>query len=146
MSDDLGLLRAYESTCWRVSLPDGAVVLGLDTPAPPLLRGTGIITGWNPESVIRSRSANEAANLALRQSLLSAGATLFPALAGEGVWEEPGFAVAGLGRGTLVQFGERWGQNAVVWFDAAGQASLAVTRSGFCGRRVGDAIIPFTSA
>ena len=146
MTDDFRLLCAYEQTRWRVLLPNGLVVLGLDAPAPLLLRGAGIITGWNPASEIRSLAANEEANRALRQSLEEAGATLFPTVAGEGAWEEPGFAAVDLGREVLVRFGARWEQNAVVWFDETGRASLVVTRSGFCGRRIGDAVTPFTSA
>ena len=137
---DQQLLAAYRATRWRVDFPQGPEVLQLDALAPAALRPGGFVTGYNPASVQQDPSQNEAANVSLYQALVAAGAVVSPAVSGEGEWQEPGFAATGLKREALVNLGQQWGQNAIVWVDATGRPTLVATRSGFCGRKVGDAI------
>ena len=137
---DADLLRAYRETTWTVTLPSGAVRVRIGEPAPVALAGTGIITAYNPRSEPRSGSKNIAANLALRRELEARGARLYPSTAGEGKWEEPGFAAVGLTRDGLAEIGARFEQNAIVWIDPAGVPVLVATRSGFCGYGTGESI------
>ncbi len=144
--NDLDLLAAYRATSWTVELPGGQARLRLDESAPLHPRPLGIITAYNPASVPRSDKDNRAANEELRRELERAGAAVYPALAhgtGEEAqeWTEPGFAAVGAELPLLVTLGERFGQNAIVWVDEAGEPALVVTRAGFCGARVGE-ILP----
>ena len=137
---DADLLRAYRETSWTVALPPGAVRVRIGEPAPDALVGAGIVTAYNPRSEPRFGSENFAANLALRRELERRGARLYPSAAGEGKWEEPGFAAVGLTRDGLVKIGARFEQNAIVWIDAAGVPVLVAARSGFCGYGTGESI------
>jgi hypothetical protein len=147
--NDLDLLAAYRATTWTLELPGGLAQLRLDTAASLHPRPLGIITAYNPASAPCPREANRAAHEELRRELERAGALLYCAVAhgtGEEAerWTEPGFAVAGVELPLLVALGERFGQNAIVWVDEAGEPALVVTRAGFCGAEVGE-ILP-TSA
>lgn len=155
---DTELAAAYRATEWTLTLPDARQLrLRLPPAAPPpdpALRGVAIITAYNPASDPQtSAAANRAADVRLR-ARLSAPLTraphrlrVFPALAsGNGAdaarWDEPGYAVAGIDRCDAVALGAEFGQNAIVWIDAAGAASLVVTRDGFCGRQSGETLHP----
>lgn len=143
-SDDLDLLAAYRATTWTLELPDGPFRLRLTEPVA-VLRPLGIITAYNPASVLCTEAENRAANLELQRELEAAGVVIYDVVAAstgeEGErWTEPGFAVAGLPREVLVSLGERYGQNAIVWVDEEGRATLVVTRPGFCGRGVGEVL------
>ncbi len=144
-ASDLDLLAAYRATTWTLALPQGLCYLRLTDHVPIHPRPLGIITAYNPASELRTPEENRAANRALLRELEEAGADAYPAVA-EGTgeeaerWREPGFAVAGLPKEALVALGERHGQNAIVWVDREGRATLVVTRSGFCGRGVGEVL------
>lgn len=143
---DLDLLAAYRATIWTVELPGGLAQLRLDESAPLHPRPLGIITAYNPASAPCLGEENRAANEELRRELERAGALLYCAVAhgtGEEAekWTESGFAAVGVELPLLVALGERFGQNAIVWVDDAGQPALVVTRAGFCGASVGE-ILP----
>lgn len=157
---DAELLRAYGETLWTITLPDARELLLRLPPAPPpdpVLFGAAIVTAYNPASRPHSAAANQAADLALRARIADLHARapervrIHPALAhGTGDdaarWDEPGYAISGIRRSTAVALGEEFGQNAIVWIDAAGRATLVVTRSGFCGRAPGEALHPSPAA
>ena len=157
---DAELLRAYGDTTWTVTLPDARELLLRLPPAPPpdpALFGAAIITAYNPASRAHSAADNRAADLALRERLADLPAQhpeqvhIHPALAhGTGAhaeqWDEPGYAIRGIPRSTAVALGADFGQNAIVWIDAAGCATLVVTRSGFCGRAQGEVLHPSPAA
>jgi hypothetical protein len=143
---DAALLAAYLATTWTVRLPAGPVPVRVGAPAPdPALRPSGIVTACNPASRRRDTARNRHANVLLLRRLDAMGLAWLPALAhGTGaeahLWDEPGFALPGAPREAVVALGRRFGQNAVVWMDAAGRVSLAATRDGFCGCRVGQEV------
>jgi hypothetical protein len=157
---DAELLRAYGETEWTITLPDARELRLRLPPAPPpdpALFGAAIITAHNPASRLHAAADNQAADLALRAHLAALHAQdpeqvhIHPALAhgtGEHAaeWDEPGYAVVGIPRCTAVALGEEFEQNAIVWIDAAGRATLVVTRSGFCGCPTGEALHPSPAA
>ena len=142
--DDTALLDAYRATTWIIAAPAGEVQFRL-APSPLAVHSLGIVTAYNPASVLQPDHINTAANRRLREELDDAGAEVFSAVAmGTGPnpdqWVEPGFAVSGLRREMLIALGARYGQNAILWIDERGCPSLIVTRPGFAGHAVGDAI------
>jgi hypothetical protein len=139
---DESLLDAYRRAAWTVELPSGSTEVRLDGSRPePQLRPGGIVTAYNPASVPRTPEQNREADQELLRHVRSLGVPFRRAIArgGDG-WEEPGFLLSGEVRPLLVELGLVFGQNAVVWIDAAGEVSLVCTRAGFAGRRPGQKI------
>lgn len=143
---DADLLDAYRRATWTVEMPSGTLDVRLGGPAPdPQLRPGGIITAFNPASILRSAAENRDADQELLRHVRSLGVpfrrvTARGTDAGDQAFEEPGFYLLGDVRPMLVELGLVFGQNAVVWVDAAGAASLVCTRAGFAGRRPGQKI------
>ncbi len=138
------LVRAYRSAVWTVELPAGALRVRLDGSAPdPQLRPSGIVTAYNPASIPVTAEQNRDADQELLRHVRSLGVPFRRALArGDDGWEEPGFLLLGDVRPLLVELGLVFGQNAVVWVDETGAASLVCTRAGFAGRLPGQKIDP----
>lgn len=140
---DPDLLEAYGRTVWTVEGPAGALEVRLDgTPADPSLRPAGIVTAYNPASIARDADENRAADQELLKHVRALGVPFrrSQALSPDGEWDEPGFLLMGDVRPLLVEMGLVFGQNAVVWIDPTGQASLVCTRAGFAGRLPGQKI------
>lgn len=143
---DAELLEAYRRTAWTAESPAGNVEVTLDGPSPdPALRPAGIVTAYNPASILRAAEENRAADQELMRHVRSLGVAFRRTVArGAGPddepWEEPGFILLGDVRPLVVELGLVFGQNAVVWIDSAGAASLVCTRAGFAGRRPGQKI------
>jgi hypothetical protein len=137
------LLEEYRRTEWSVETPAGTLSVRLDGPAPDeSLRPSGIITAYNPASMPRPDEENRAADQELMRHVRSLGVA-FRRTEGRGsdpAWTEPGFLLLGDVRPLLVELGLVFGQNAVVWVDSAGAASLVCTRAGFAGRLPGQKI------
>jgi hypothetical protein len=136
------LVQAYRSAVWTVELPAGSVEVRLDdVPADPQLRPSGIVTAYNPASIASTAEQNRDADQELLRHVRSLGVPFrrTTARGGDG-WEEPGFLLLGEVRPLLVELGLVFGQNAVVWIDEGGAASLVCTRSGFAGRLPGQKI------
>jgi hypothetical protein len=130
-----------------VETPDGPLAVRHGEPAPAPLRPAGIVTAFNPASRLLPRDANLRADAALAARLLALGLAAHRTLAhGTGddapAWDEPGWCVTGDVRAELVRLGEEFGQNAVVWIDAAGTVTSVCTRDGFCGARLGEVLRP----
>jgi hypothetical protein len=128
-----------------VETPDGPLTVRPGDPAPAPLRPAGIVTAFNPASRPLPSDANHRADAALRAHLaapgLSAHRTVARDPAGEShAWDEPGWCVTGDVRGLVVRLGADFGQNAVVWIDAAGKVTIVCTRDGFCGATVGEVL------
>lgn len=144
---DTELLDAYRGTTWTVEMAAGALDVRLDTTADPQLRPSGIVTAYNPASIARTPEDNRAADQELLRHVRSLGVQ-FRRVVGVGggsgsgadAWEEPGFLLLGDVRPLLVELGLVFGQNAVVWIDLTGAASLVNTRAGFAGMRPGQKI------
>jgi hypothetical protein len=140
---DAELLEEYRRTEWAVETPAGTLTVRLSGPAPDQsLRPSGIITAYNPASMPRSDEENRAADQELMRHVRSLGVA-FRRTEGRGSdpsWTEPGFLLLGDVRPLLVELGLVFGQNAVVWVDSAGAASLVCTRAGFAGRLPGQKI------
>ncbi|HEX6912210.1 MAG TPA: DUF3293 domain-containing protein [Longimicrobium sp.] len=140
------LLEAYRHTVWTVEMPAGTLDVRLDGPAAdPQLRPAGIVTAYNPASIARTPDENRAADQELMRHVRSLGVQFRRTVAqgtgpGAGQWEEPGFLLLGDVRPLVVELGLVFGQNAVVWIDSTGAASLVCTRAGFAGRLPGQKI------
>lgn len=140
------LLEAYRHTVWTVEMPAGTLDVRLDGPAAdPQLRPAGIVTAYNPASIARTPDENRAADQELMRHVRSLGVQFRRTVAqgtgpGSGQWEEPGFLLLGDVRPLVVELGLVFGQNAVVWIDSTGAASLVCTRAGFAGRLPGQKI------
>jgi len=130
---------------WTVETPSGALAVRPGCPAPAPLRSSGIVTACNPASRRLSREANHRADDALRARIDRLGHPASRSLAhgtGEdaGAWDEPGWSLAGDVRDQVVRLGAEFGQNAVLWIDAAGEVTIVCTRDGFCGAKVGEVL------
>jgi Protein of unknown function (DUF3293) len=143
---DAELLEAYRQTVWTVEMPAGTLSVRLDgAPADPQLRPSGIVTAYNPASIPRTAEENRHADQELMRHVRSLGVP-FRRTVGKGTgpgaegWEEPGFLLLGDVRPLLVELGLVFGQNAVVWVDGAGAASLVCTRARFADRLPGQKI------
>lgn len=140
---DEELLEEYRRTDWSVETPAGTLHVRLDGEVPDeSLRPSGIITAYNPASMPRADEENRAADLELMRHVRSLGVAFrrTEAHGSDPAWTEPGFLLLGDVRPLLVELGLVFGQNAVVWVDGAGGASLVCTRAGFAGRRPGQKI------
>lgn len=142
---DPELLSAYRATVWSVDAPDGRVTVRPGTAAPATLRPSAIVTAYNPASQPHHPEQNERADQALRARIRALGLHPWRTLAhGTGedaaAWDEPGWCLPGETRDAAVEIGRDFGQNAIVWIDAAGQVAMICTRDGFCGARVGEVV------
>jgi len=145
---DAGLLALYRSTTWSVDAPGGRLAAGPGAPAPHALRPSAIVTAFNPASQPHSRDENQRADERLRGRIAALGLVHWRTLAhgtgGDPVeaaqWDEPGWCLPGETRDAAVALGSDFGQNAIVWIDAAGVATTVCTREGFCGARVGEVV------
>jgi hypothetical protein len=142
---DTELLDAYRDSVWTVEMTAGTLDVRLDAPADPQLWPSGIVTAYNPASIARTPAENHAADQELLRHVRSLGVQFRRTLArgggpGADAWEEPGFLLLGDVRPLLVELGLVFGQNAVIWIDATGAASLVCTRAGFAGMRPGQKI------
>lgn len=141
---DAELVEAYAATAWSIEGPAGTLRVRLDGSVPDAsLRPGGIVTAFNPASIARDADENRAADQELLKHVRSLGVPFRRSHArggGDGSWDEPGFLLTGDVRPLLVELGLVFGQNAVVWIDAAGQVSLVCTRAGFAGRLPGQKI------
>jgi hypothetical protein len=136
------LLQAYRDARWTVELASGDLEVGLGgAGADPQLRPAGIVTAYNPASIRATPEQNRAADLELLRHVRALGVPFRRTVArGDDGWEEPGFVLLGTVRPLLVELGLVFGQNAVVWIDERGAASLVCTRAGFAGRLPGQTI------
>ena len=143
---DAELLEAYRHTVWTVEMPAGTLDVRLEGPAAdPQLRPAGVVTAYNPASIARTPEENRAADQELMRHVRSLGVQFRRTVAqgtgpGTEQWEEPGFLLLGDVRPLVVELGLVFGQNAVVWIDSTGAASLVCTRAGFAGRLPGQKI------
>ncbi|HSR65129.1 MAG TPA: DUF3293 domain-containing protein [Xanthomonadaceae bacterium] len=72
----------------------------------------GLVTAWNPHSVIRPERANRVADDALQAELAAGGTDFRPgfAAAHNRSWREPGWLVAGMPMAALDALAQRYGQ------------------------------------
>lgn len=121
-------------------------------PAPAPLRPSGIVTAFNPASRPLAADANLQADAALRARIAALGLPALPTLAHDagdiadtaGAWDEPGCCLTGDIRDDVVRLGADFGQNAIVWIDAAGEVTIVCTRDGFFGARIGEVLSGFS--
>ena len=143
--DDRGLLASYHAAAWTVETPDGPLAVRPGRSAPAPLRPSAIVTAFNPESHPAGAAANHRADAALLGRIAALGLRAHRTLAhGAGddaeAWDEPGWCIPGGVRAEAVRLGADFGQNAIVWIDAAGEVTIVCTREGFCGARVGEVL------
>lgn len=85
------------------------------------------ITAWNPGSRLLSSEENRRRNQALLQWIVESALPYFPGLGmgADGDWPaEESYWVAGLSRKMALEWGQFWGQNAVVWGKLRQKAGL----------------------
>lgn len=142
---DPELLSIYRQTVWSVDAPDGRLTVRPGTLAPAALRPSSIVTAYNPASQPHSTGQNQSADQALLASIRALGLHPWRTLAhGTGsdasAWDEPGWCLPGDTFDAAVDLGRGFGQNAIMWIDAAGAVAMVCTRDGFCGARVGEVV------
>lgn len=124
---DQNLLRAYISTVYELPIEAGVLRVSLDgeivkdlAALPPLLQSQfGIITAYNPRSMLLPRKVNEQRHQVLRD-LLVLGCYRVESCVGlddepEGTWREPAWLVHGIDRDEAIHFGRTFRQNSVVY-------------------------------
>jgi hypothetical protein len=157
--DTMTLLAAYLGAHYRVWLDDGAwVVLEIGQPAPAELaqslpaRWFTMVTAWNPQSVMRTQDANDAADAALRAELDRLGLPRLRALAGSGEgsgqvfpgqvsrghvrsepggledWSEPGWLVGGLDAAAADALAGRYDQTGILHWRQGEAVRLRIHR------------------
>jgi hypothetical protein len=90
--------------------------IGLPAPGPELVHtgaGTfGLLSAWNPQSVLRPEPENRHADQALHDALLASGKAFVPAFssAPDRSWREPSWLVMDLALADLDALGGRFGQ------------------------------------
>lgn len=130
---------AYLATDYRVSTPTGPITLRIGEACPTMaaaLRDGGwatavFVTAWNPGGEAAEARANAAAQAQLRDELRAAGWSFWE---GEGAareperhgeWPaEPSVLVLGMLRVAGRALAQAYGQDAVVFVDAAGMVEL----------------------
>ena len=144
-SDAVDWVEVYQSSryafpageAWRVFALDGEA-----EPYPDLERSVTLITAWNPDSSEQTPAWNAEANARLSAELAEAGeefeASWGASLPGvEPAWREEGFAVYGWNREQAREWGQRFGQRALVYLDPE-SADLVFCAEGWavvCGLR-----------
>jgi uncharacterized protein DUF3293 len=135
MSRRQDLEAAYRATTYRVAAPGGAIDLRVaagSAALDSLLARHGAscwayLTAVNPASQPLSAVDNERRQGALHAALAGDG---YHSLAGEAIadagdWpSEPGFLVLGMAREPAIRLAARFGQNALLWGEHGGAATL----------------------
>jgi len=138
---DADLLAAYRHTTYEADLPLGRVRLRVGDRHPDLEAWLaqhgwttwGFVTGWNPGSIEATAEDNRQRHLALTRAV---AALRLPSWPGRGVpdagdWTpEESLFIAGITRQDAVALGVRFGQRAIVWGDADGDATLVACVAG----------------
>jgi hypothetical protein len=135
---DQNLLRSYLGTVYELPTPSGPIRVSLDgdivadaAVLPEILqRPFGIVTGYNPRSMLLPRKINEQRHQVMRD-LLVLGVYRVEACVGyeedpEGTWREPSWLVHDIDREEAVAFGRVFRQNTIVMCRAA-RPELIVT-------------------
>jgi hypothetical protein len=134
---DPALATAYRGTDYVVELPGGEVVLQIGEAVPERLTREleaegadcwAFVTAWNPESRVLDDHENQRRQAELVAALREAGYACWPGegRGRDGFWPpEASVLVPGLGEAEAREWGQRFGQNAVVVGAATGMARLA---------------------
>jgi hypothetical protein len=134
------LARAYQATHYVVEAQGGAFTLRVGAESAELgalmrargIEGAAYLTAYNPWSLPRGTAENDAAQRALEAGLAALGCTLLPGAGHDpsGHWPpEPSVLALGLSLERAIDAARRWGQNAFVWIDRAGEpCRLVFTR------------------
>ena len=112
------LARAYLDAEYRWQMEGSWHWLRIGSPAPevdaafPDTTRFGLLSAWDPHSIIREESENRRADEALRHQLASSPYVFHPAFssAPDRSWREPSWMVAGIPAEPLDDLGRRFGQ------------------------------------
>jgi hypothetical protein len=135
---DQALLRSYLATIYEIPSAAGTVRASLDgelaqdrNGLPELLGRTfGILTAYNPRSMLLPRRVNEQRHHVMRDLLILGCYRVEPCVGSEsepeGVWREPAWLVHGMNRDEAIAFGRVFRQNTII-FAEAGRPEIIVT-------------------
>lgn len=116
--------HAYLGADYRWELDGQWRELAIGQPAPDADAGFpdagefGLVTAWNPHSVVRPERANRVADDALQAELAAGGVAFRPgfAAAHNRSWREPGWLVAGMPVQALDALAQRYGQLGILYW------------------------------
>jgi hypothetical protein len=133
---DTALIAAYRAAVYRVfaeppfDLRVGAASAELDA----LLAAQGVsvaafVTAWNPGSVARDDSINQAGLDRMEDALVTAAYAVFPAegVSDDGTWSEPSLLVMGLPREEALTLAREHGQMAFLSLHTGEAVALVTT-------------------
>jgi 2-alkyl-3-oxoalkanoate reductase len=131
---DIELEAAYRASVYVVRDGGAAIETRIDQPSPALAAAlarhgvdrAALITACNPDSRPLSDTENRARQRALKAELAGAEMEFLPAIgrAADGSWKEPSLLVLGIDRAAALACARRWGQRAIVTYDADGCGRL----------------------
>lgn len=135
MTASTDLDRAYRRARYRVELPSGTIEMRLDEHDPGLAEllqnanaeRAAFLTACNPGSLRQPPAGNQAAQAALLDELARRGIATVPGVAvdPDGAWpDEESVLALGIDLSAATTLARRFGQNALVWIDAAAVPAL----------------------
>ncbi len=130
----LALLHAYLGARYRWQYRDDwhDIIIGLPTPGLDLrypdATSFGLISGWNPLSVMRSATENRRADRALEAALIASELPHIAAFASaaDRSWREPSWIVFGMDAATFDALGRQFGQLGTLWWQPAQAVRLRI--------------------
>ncbi|WP_101926801.1 MULTISPECIES: DUF3293 domain-containing protein [Luteimonas] len=120
----LELLHAYLAARYRWQYRGDwhDIIIGLPTPGLdlryPEATSFGLVSAWNPLSVMKSGVENRRADRLLEQSLVATGLPHIPAFASasDRSWREPSWIVFGMPVDSFDALGRNYGQLGTLWW------------------------------
>jgi hypothetical protein len=121
------LITNYHNTSYWVRHDAGTFSFDIGRPSLPMegllarhgAKSAAFLTAANPGSAIASDEANEEAQKRLRHDLEPLGPVFDGLGSGIDLAAEPSFLSLGIDRDEAERIGQRYGQNAIIWFEGS---------------------------
>jgi len=128
------LVHAYLAAEYRWERDGEWLDLRIGAPAPALLdrypgaRRAGLLSAWNPHSVVRPEAINRVEDERLQADLLASGCMFRPAFssATNRSWREPSWLVIDMTEEAFDALSRRYGQLATLFWEAGGTVRMRV--------------------